>query len=261
MSAEFVRRYGPWCVVAGASEGLGAAFADGLARRGVHVVLLARRAELLDDVASRIRKERGVEVRTLALDLADPSFAERLAAGPEGLDVGLGVYNAAYSYIAPLLERPLDDTLRVIDVNVRGPVRFVHALAPSMVARGRGGVVLMSSMAGFQGSPRLAAYAASKAFNIVLGESLWAELRPKGVDVLVSCAGAIRTPNYLATTRKEAPGTLDAAEVVEQTLGALGSRSMIVPGGVNKLARFFLGRLVSREGAVGIMAASTKGLQ
>ena len=200
-------------------------------------------------------------MRTLALDLADPSFAERLAAGTEGLDVGLGVYNAAYSYIAPLLERPLDDTLRVIDVNVRGPVRFVHALAPSMVARGRGGVVLMSSMAGFQGSPRLAAYAASKAFNIVLGESLWAELRPKGVDVLVSCAGAIRTPNYLATTRKEAPGTLDAAEVVEQTLGALGSRSMIVPGGVNKLARFFLGRLVSREGAVGIMAASTKGLQ
>ena len=93
-------------------------------------MLLARRAELLDDVASRIRKERGVEVRTLALDLADPSFAERLAAGTEGLDVGLGVYNAAYSYIAPLLERPLDDTLRVIDVNVRGPVRFVHALAP-----------------------------------------------------------------------------------------------------------------------------------
>jgi len=119
----------------------------------------------------------------------------------------------------------------------------------------------MSSMAGFQGSPRLAAYAASKAFNIVLGESLWAELRPKGVDVIVSCAGAIRTPNYLATTRKEAPGTLDADAVVAVTLDALGSGPVVVPGGVNKVARFFLGRLLSREGAVGVMAKSTKGLQ
>jgi hypothetical protein len=261
MSAEFSKRYGPWCVVAGASEGLGAAFADGLARRGANLVLLARRTELLEGVASRIRAAHNVEVRCVAVDLADADFAERLAAATAGLELGLGVYNAAYSYIAPLLDRPLDDALRVVDVNVRGPLRFVHALAPAMVARGRGGVVLMSSMAGFQGSPRLAAYAASKAFNIVLGESLWAELRPKGVDVIVSCAGAIRTPNYLATTRKEAPGTLDADAVVAVTLDALGSGPVVVPGGVNKFARFFLGRLLSREGAVGVMAKSTKGLQ
>ena len=261
MSNAFADRYGPWAVVAGASEGLGAAFAEALARRGLNLVLLARRAEMLDALAATLRRAHGVEVRPVAADLADASFTERLAAATEGLTVGLGVYNAAYSFVGELLDRPLDDALRVVDVNVRGPLRFVHALAPAMVARGRGGVVLMSSLAGFQGAPRLSAYAASKAFNIVLGESLWAELRPKKVDVLVSCAGAIRTPNYLATGGADAPGTLDPAEVAAQTLAALGRGPMVVPGGVNKLARFVLGRVLSRRGAVAVMARSTVGLQ
>lgn len=261
MKNTFTHRYGPWCVVAGASEGLGAAFADAIAEQKINLILVARRAELLETVAKHLRAKRSVEVRTLAADLAEGAFVEALNKLTSELDVGLAVYNAAYSFIAPLLDRPLGDALRVVDVNVRGPLRFVHALAPSMVARGRGGIVLMSSLAGFQGAPRLAAYAASKAFNIVLGESLWAELRPKGVDVLVSCAGAIRTPNYLASTHREAPGTLDAKDVVDQTLAALGVGPMVVPGGVNKLARFFLGRILPRKAAVDVMARSTEGLQ
>jgi short-subunit dehydrogenase len=261
MSTPFVERYGPWAVVAGASEGLGAAFARDLAARGLHLVLLARRAALLDELAATLRRDHGVEVRVVAVDLAEPSLTERLAAATDGIAVGLAVYNAAYSTVGPLLERPLDDALRVVDVNVRAPLRFVHALAPAMVARGRGGLVLMSSLAGFQGSPRLAAYAASKAFNLVLGESLWSELRPRGVDVLVSCAGAIRTPSYLAAAAREAPGTLDAAEVAALTLDALGRGPIVVPGGVNKLARFFLGRLLSRRGAVDVMRRSTADLR
>jgi short-subunit dehydrogenase len=261
VTPSFVERYGPWAVVAGASEGLGAAFAHALAARGLHLVLLARRAELLAAVAEQIRRDQGVEVRVVAVDLADTALVERLVAATDGLAVGLAVYNAAYSYLGPLLDRPLDDALRVVEVNVRAPLRFVHTLAPAMVARGRGGVVLMSSLAGFQGSPRLAAYAASKAFNLVLGESLWAELKPRGVDVLVSCAGAVRTPNYLATAGREAPGILDAAAVAGLTLDALGRGPVVVPGGVNKLARFFLGRLLSRRGAVGVMQRSTADLQ
>jgi hypothetical protein len=260
MRATSPDRYGRWAVVAGASEGLGAAFAAGLAARKHDLLLLARRADALDAVAATLREAHGVEVRTLACDLADDAFAERLGAAVEGLEVGVGVYNAAYSFIGPLLSHPLEDALRVVDVNVRGPLRFAHALVPPMIARGRGALVLMSSLAGFQGTPNLAAYAASKAFTTVLGESLWGELRPKGVDVIVSCAGAIRTPNYLKTTAKEAPGTLEPAEVVDMTLRALGRGPVVVPGGVNKLARFFLGRLLSRRGAVGVMASSTADL-
>lgn len=258
--SDFAARYGAYAVVAGASEGLGAAFAHAIAARGVSLVLLARRASALEAVASDVKKAHDVDVRTVPCDLADASFTEALAAATRDVEIGLGVYNAAYSFIAPLLERPLEDALRVIDVNCRGPLRFVHALAPAMVARKRGGLVLMASLAGFQGGPRLATYAASKAFNIVLGESLWAELKPHGVDVLVACAGAIRTPNYLRTTPKEAPGTLDATEVATRTLDSLRSGPTFIPGAVNKMARFFLGRLLPRSTAVGVMQSNTRDL-
>jgi short-subunit dehydrogenase len=259
--AAFSERYGRWAVIAGASEGLGAAFAEALAARGANLVLLARRAEMLEEVAAKVRAAHGVEARPLACDLADPSLAPKLAKAVEGLEVGVAVYNAAFSFVAPLFERPLADALRVVDVNVRGPLVFMHALVPAMIARGRGAVVLMSSLAGFQGSPRLAAYAASKAFNTVLGESLWAELAPRGVDVVVSCAGAIRTPGYAKALKKEAPGTLDASVVAEQTLAALGRGPMVIPGATNKLASQLLRRLLSRRAAIGIMGKSVADLE
>jgi hypothetical protein len=254
-------RYGRWAVVAGASEGLGAAFAEALAAHRVSLVLLARRAELLETLASTLRAAHGVEVRTVACDLADPSFAEGLSRATADVEVGVAVYNAAYSFVAPLFERPLSDALRVVDVNVRAPLVFLHTLVPPMIGRGRGAVVLMSSLAGFQGSPKLAAYAASKAFNTILGESLWAELRPKGVDVVVSCAGAIRTPGYAKALAKEAPGTLDASEVAERTLAALGHGPVVTPGATNKLASQLLRRLLSRRSAIGIMGKSVSGLE
>jgi len=253
--------YGPWALVAGASEGLGAAFAEALAERGHHLVLIARRKPLLDELAARLTAAHGIEVRTLALDLADGGWVAQVEALAAELAIGVAVYNAAFSYIGKLLDRPLANAERVIDVNVHGVLRFVHALAPPMRARKRGALVLMSSLAGFQGSPRLAAYAASKAYITVLGESLWAELRPEGVDVLVSCAGAIRTPGYQKTAKRDAPGTLDPAQVVARTLAALGKGPVVVPGAMNKLARIVLGRVLSRRAAVGVMARNTADLE
>lgn len=247
-------------MIAGASEGLGAAFAEGLARRGLNVVLLARRADLLAQVASSLAAAHGVETRAVACDLASPDLAAQLAGAFDDLDVGVAVYNAAYSFIAPLADRPLGDALRVIDVNVRGPVIFAHAVLPGMLARRRGALVLMSSMAGSQGVPRLSMYAASKAFTTVLGEGLWHELAPRGIDVVTSCAGAIRTPNYASTGGRDAPGTLDPAAVVDATLDALGDGPLVVPGAVNKLANFVMRRVMPRTGAIAIMAKSVAGL-
>ena len=257
---DFRARYGPYAVIAGASEGLGAAFATTLASRGLHLVLLARRAPVLAALAERLQADHGIRVVPLSCDIADPQFADALRAATEALDVGLAVFNAAYAYTAPLLSRPIEDTLRVVDVNCRGPLLFAHALAPKMVTRGRGGLVLMSSLAGNQGTPRLAVYAASKAFNTVLGESLWRELAPMGIDVVVSCAGAIRTPGYLRTASGEAPGTLDPEQVATQTLDALGHGPVVIPGATNKLAAFVLRRILPRTQAVKIMARSTAGL-
>ena len=258
MPPSFVTKYGPWAVVAGASEGLGAAFAEALAARGVNLLLLARRADLLEGVAAKLRAN--VQVRTEVCDLAQSDLPTALDALTAPLDIGLAIYNAAYAPVGELHTRSIADLLQVIDVNVRGPLIFARTLAPRMVARGRGGLVLMSSLAGFQGAPRLAAYAASKAFNIVLGESLWSELRPHGVDVVVSSAGAVRTPGYATAAKSDAPGTLDAAVVAEQTLDALGHGPIVVPGATNKLARFVMGRVLPRRTAIGIMARSTKEL-
>lgn len=258
---DFRSRYGPWAVVAGASEGLGAAFAEALAARGLNLILLARRAELLEAVAARGR-EAGVEVRCEILDVGRSDLAERLAELTAGLEVGCGIYNAAAAPIGEFLDRSLGDLLRVVDVNVRGPLTFARTLAPAMAGRGRGGLVLMSSLAGFQGAPNIATYAASKAFNMVLAEGLWSELAPKGVDVLVSCAGAVRTPGYAsaATKMKDPPGALDPIEVANRSLDALGRGPMVIPGGTNRLARFVLGRLLPRRAAIGVMANSTRKL-
>jgi len=260
MTHEFKSRYGPWAIVAGASEGLGAAFAEGLARRGLNLLLLARRTELLGALAEKLTTECGVEVRCAACDLADPGLDAQLASFTETVDIGLVVYNAAYAPVGHFLEQSTEALLRVVDVNVRGPLLFARRFAPAMVARRRGGILLMSSMAGFQGAPRIATYAASKAFNTVLGEGLWSELGHQGVDVLVTCAGAVRTPNYLKSAGAEAPGTLDAAQVVESSLSALGKRPSLIPGFINQLGRFVLGRILSRRSAIAIMGNSTKEL-
>jgi len=260
MSETFSARYGRWAIVAGASEGLGAAFAEGLAKRGLNLLLLARRTELLDALAAKLGASGGVEVRTAACDLADPNLDAQLASLTATLEVGLVVYNAAYAPVGPFLEQSPEALLRVVDVNIRGPLLFARRFAPAMVERQRGGLVFMSSMAGFQGAPRIATYAASKAFNTVLGEGLWAELAPKGVHVLVPCAGAVRTPNYLKSSPSEAPGTLDASQVVEQSLDALGQGPTLVPGLTNRLGRFVLGRLLSRRSAISLMGKNTKDL-
>ncbi len=260
MTSAFAGKYGPWGIVAGASEGLGAAFAAALAARGLNLLLLARRADHLARVAEDLRKATTVEIRTETFDLARPDLPSALEALTKNLDIGLAVYNAAHAPIGELVSRPVDDLTRVIDVNIRAPLIFARTLAPKMIARRSGGIVLMSSLAGYQGAPRIATYAASKAFNIVLGEGLWAELKPHGVDVVVSSAGAIRTPGYAKAATKDAPGTLDAAEVANRTLDALGHGPVVVPGTVNRIARFALGRLLPRRTAIDIFARSTKDL-
>ena len=257
---DFRTRYGKWAVVAGASEGLGAAFAAELARRGMHLLLVARRADALQAVADRLRHDHGIEVRVLVMDLASPELRRTLADATADLDLGVIVYNAAFVPVAGFLELEDDALDQLMRVNVHGPLTFLRALLPSMRGRGRGAVVLMSSLAGMQGAPRLAAYAASKAFNTVLGESLWFELRERGIDVVVSSAGAISTPRYLKSTDRVAPGTMTPDAVARETLDALGKGPRVIPGALNRIFASLFERLLPRRTAIRLMAANTKDL-
>jgi short-subunit dehydrogenase len=256
-SAPFSQRYGPWAIVAGASEGLGRAFADAIAARGVAVALVARRPEPLHAAAEQVRVTHGVDVLPIVADLGTPDGHRAIGDAVADRAVGLVVANAAYAPIGPFVAVDPDDTARAVDVNCRSPLLLAHAFLPPMVERGHGGLVLVSSLAGLQGSPGIAAYAATKAFAVALGEGLWGELRATGVDVLACCAGAVATPELARTTVRRAPGTLTPAAVAAVTLDRLGRSPRVIPGGVNRVSAFALTRLLPRRAAVSVMRRAT----
>ncbi len=154
--SEFADKYGPWAVVAGASDGVGAALAEELAQRGLNVVLLARRQAVLDEVADGIRARSGVETRTLAVDLADSDAAARVAAATADLEVGFLVYCAgADPSFRGFLDAPLSDAEAMVQRNCVVPMRLCHHYAAAMVDRGRGGIVIFGSGAGLAGAPNM----------------------------------------------------------------------------------------------------------
>ena len=260
MKESLPARYGRWAVVAGASQGLGLSFAEELARRGMNVVLVSRRGSLLEEIAGRLEAEYRVEVRSLALDLAGPDFAAALTDAVAGLDLGILIYNAAYVPIGRFIDMDDQALEQVVRVNVRGPLVLARALLPPMCEGGRGAVVFMSSLAGLQGTPRLAAYSASKAFNIMLADALWGELGEHGIDVSVCCAGAMPTPGYLASTDRDAPGMLSPDDAASRTLDELGKGPRIVPGLINRISAELMGRLLPRRTAIRLMARNTRHL-
>lgn len=261
MNDDWRAHYGPYALIAGASVGLGEAFARQLASKGLNLLLLARGQEGLERLAADLRTKHGIEVHTLALDLGSPDLAAQMAGLLAGRTVGLLVYNAAASVIGPFVDSSLDEQLHVLDVNCRGPLLLAHMLGKPMAERGRGGMVLMTSMAASQGGPWLASYAASKAFNLVLAEGLWDELGRKGVDVVACRAGATRTPGYAASRPQPSRvPLLDPDQVAREALAALGRGPSVIPGAFYRFSAFVMNRLLPRRMAVRIMGRATRKL-
>lgn len=192
---DFAQKYGSWALIAGASEGIGACLADQLAARGLDLVLIARNEELLNEVADKARDRHGVQTLVLVQDLTDPDVGARVAAATEGLDVGLMIYNAGASdRTATFLENELAYSLKQIELDCVAPIALAHHFGQAMKDRGRGGIVLVASLACVAGSATIAVYSAVKAFQHNLAEGLWAELRPHGVDVCCTPLGMTYTP-------------------------------------------------------------------
>ena len=223
----------------------------------MNLVLIARQEERLKATADRLEAKYGIKVISVAADLADFSTAKPKIDALQ-VPIGLLVYNAAFAPIGSFETRAEADLALAAAVNVQTPLLLVKALSGPMIQRKKGGIVLMSSLVGLQGSPNLTTYAATKSFNTTLGEGLWRELRPHGIDVLTCCAGAILTPGYQgAQSGKTAPGTLGPQVVAEKTLRALGRGPVYVPGATNKVFRFIISRVLSRRAAIRLMANNT----
>ena len=260
---SFATRYGPWALVLGGSEGIGECFARRIAADGVNVVLVARRTEPLEAAAVAIRDAHGVEVRTASVDLTADDVGARLAAATDGLDVGLVVYNAgAGSGVPKFLETTREQALALVRLNCNGPVEVAQHFGPGLVARGRGGLVFVTSMAAVVGAARTVTYGATKAFDLVFAEGLWAELAPQGVDVLAVVAGATDTPALAATganLASDAIVMMSADDVAREGLEHLGDGPTWVPGEANRAGFDFL-RAMPRADAVNLLSAATRSM-
>ena len=232
-------KYGPWALIAGASDGVGAAFAAAIARNGINVVLLARRAEVLNDVAEGIHGRTGVETRVVVADLSAPDATESVLSATDDLDIGLMVYCAgADADFAPFLENSINAAERMLQRNCLIPMQLTHQYGRAMVERGRGGIVILSSGAAFVGAPNMVTYGATKAFDMIFAEALWCELRDKGVDALAVVLGETDTPSLrrlreergLAGPDEPVPGSTAVEEVVSAAFESLGRKPTCMAG-------------------------------
>ncbi len=250
--AAFANRYGPRALVAGGATGMGAEYCRQIAAMGIDLVILDRDGAGLDAIASELRSASGaVDVVTAVVDLAQPS--EQLRDEVRGvvgdLEIGLLVANAAWSPVGPFLSVDLADLLAAIDINCRAPVVLVHELGARMAERGRGGILVMSSLAAETGAANVALYSATKAFDLVLAEGLWYELRDRGVDVIAIRPGSTRTPGWQSTqpASGDLKGVMEPADVVRDALAALGTTPSITAGAANRAAEAMFRGMQRRE--------------
>lgn len=217
---SFAANYGPWALIAGASEGTGRAFARKIAAQGVPSVLIARRREPLEQVAAEIRAESGVVCETASIDLAQGDAFERIVAAVGEREIGLFVANAgADPNGAKFLDRDIETWINLVNRGVIATMRCCHHFGGLMRARGKGGLLLVGSGACYGGAKFMAVYSAGKAFELCFAESLWSELQPHGVDVLYAVLGKTDTPAFrqlLAEKGLPAPSDMAAPDEVAE---------------------------------------------
>lgn len=255
---RLLERYGPWAVVTGASSGIGRAVATELAAAGFDIVLIARRTALLDDLASSLHAEHGTSCRVEALDLTGTTGIDELERATGDLDVGLLVTAAGFGTSGAFVDADLRDELDMLDVNCRAVTAQTWAFARRFVERGRGGIVLLGSIVGFQGAPYAAHYAATKAYVFALGEALHVELRSRGVDVLAAAPGPVDS-GFADVADMRMSGASDPAAIARSMLRHLGRRGTVLPG---PRARFLRGSvaLLPRRGRVRVMGRVMGGM-
>jgi len=249
-----------WAVVTGASDGIGRAVAWELARQGYDLVLVARREATLLEIATEIAQTHGRACQVIALDLGIGGTSEELAARTSGLDVSLIVAAAGFGTSGAFVEIPIADELAMVDVNCRAVVELVHAFTPRFVAQRSGGFVLLSSLVAFQGVPRAATYAATKAFIQTFAEGLRHELAPHGIDVLAVAPGPVRS-GFAARARMTmtmAQTPADVATVIGKAVRRR-TRGTVRPGFLSKFLEASLA-LLPRFGRVRMMRRVMAGM-
>lgn len=236
-----LNKYGKWAIVVGGSNGIGLSFAKELAASGHNLILVARGKHALDARAKELSAKHRVEVETIPMDLTAPGAPLDLYGLTKDKNPGMLVLSAGLEATGDFTKVSADAHRALIDLNIQVPAELARLFGADMVKSGRGGIVFLSSLFGYQGIPMLANYAASKAYILTLGEALHVEMKPHGVDVLVVSPGLTETDmsanmpinfNKLPITKHK------PAKVARVALGALGRKASVVPGLFNKIYAF-----------------------
>ncbi|WP_310620073.1 SDR family NAD(P)-dependent oxidoreductase [Flexibacterium corallicola] len=235
MVKQFRTEYGEWALVTGATSGIGAKLAEQVAERGLHVVLTARRAGLLKKMATEISRNYGVKTHVVPADLSLPEGIETLRAIKQ--DIGLLVHAAGLEVNGAFAKTALAEEERMIMVNVMSVMQLCHHFCRPMVSRGRGGILLVASIAGHMPNPYFTSYAGTKSYVVNFAASLYGELQRKGVDVCVLSPGLTDTPMVTdngVDWDKVSLKIMNPTEVAKRGLDGLGKRLCVVSGVRNK---------------------------
>jgi hypothetical protein len=241
---------GATALVTGASKGLGAAFAEALAQRGMNLVLVARSTGDLNALSTRLYAKYKVQRTVLSIDLADPNSSQVIAEELErrGIEVDLLVNNAGFGLSGAFLSHDPKLKQAEIEVNVQALVALTHRFGKAMASRGKGGIINVASNASFQPVPYMATYAATKAFVLHFTEAIRQELTERGVQVMATCPGPTATRFFEGTSTQMSPKDMDDAEsVVRRTLEAFDQkRDVAYPGRMSVRLTSWLPRLLPR---------------
>lgn len=244
-----------WALITGASSGIGAEFARQLAARGMHLVLTARREQLLTQLAAELHQAHGTKTEIIVADLSNPGEPARLLEeiGKRGVTLELLVNNAGFGQIGEIEKTDVSRVLELIQVNIAALTELTYRVLPAMLERGHGGIINVASVAAFQPVGYMGAYAASKAYVLHFSESLWAEARDRGVTVTTLCPGTTRTDFFDVSG---APGWLerhsaqDVKPVVRAGLKAFEKRRQYVVSSWKSYILALLVRIATRATVV-----------
>ena len=232
--SRFKSNYGPWALITGASAGIGAAFAMELAAMGFNLVLVARRQSELNEVAATVRDKYGVDTDVIVADLTTTEGVEVVKTQSQQRDVGLLVASAGFGTSGSFLTANPATEVEMLEVNCRASILLAHAFGNRMKARGSGGIILMSSLLAWQGVPKAAHYAATKAYIQTFAEGLARELQPLGIDVLSSAPGPVLSGFGDRAKMRITTGVTTQAVAID-SLRALGKKTTVTPGSLSKL--------------------------
>lgn len=236
MDNKFKNKYGNWALITGATSGIGAELTSQIAAKGLNIILVARKEKELAQHALTLKERYGVETKTISADLATAEGIEKVKQVKE--KIGLLVLAAGLEENGAFEKTSLGQELKVIQINVVATLQLTHHFAKAMVSEKKGGILLISSLSGHMPNPYFSNYAASKAYVLNLGASLYGEFKPKGIDISVLSPGLTNTPmtaNNGMDWKKTPMKAMDPSIVAEEGLKGLGKRFLTVPGGKNKM--------------------------